>query len=49
LRTCPRGYPRRVAAREAHGFLYLQAGSRALSVSAVGLDGTTLDRFTIGP
>jgi acid phosphatase len=49
LRGCPRGYPRRVAARAAHGFLYLDASGQALSVRAVALDGTTLDRFTIGP
>jgi calcineurin-like phosphoesterase family protein len=49
LRACPRGYPRRLAARAAHGFLYLEASAQALSVRAVALDGTSLDRFAIGP
>jgi hypothetical protein len=49
LRPCPRGYPRRVAARSEHGFLYVQASRAALSVTAVGLDGRPLDRFSIRP
>lgn len=49
LRKCPSGYPRRVAARAAHGFLYLDASAEGVSVRAVALDGTTLDRFAIGP
>jgi 3',5'-cyclic AMP phosphodiesterase CpdA len=49
LRSCPRGYPRRVAARAEHGFLYLEASPEALSVRASTLVGATLDRFTIGP
>jgi acid phosphatase len=49
LRACPRAYPKRVAARAIHGFLYLEASPGRLSVRAVALDGTTLDRFAIGP
>jgi acid phosphatase len=49
LRGCPRAYPRRVAARPVHGFLYLEASPERLTVRAVALDGTTLDRFTIRP
>jgi hypothetical protein len=49
LKACPRGYPRRLAARVAHGFVYLDASPEALSVRAVALDGTTLDRVAVGP
>jgi acid phosphatase len=49
LRACARSHPRRVAGRASHGFLYLEASPEELSVRGVALDGTTLDRFTIGP
>jgi hypothetical protein len=49
LRACPRGYPRRVAARATHGFLYLEASPEALVVRSIRLDGTTVDRFTLRP
>ncbi len=49
LRPCPVAYPRRVAALRERGFLYLVAGAGALSVSAVRLDGSIADRFTVYP
>jgi acid phosphatase len=49
LKACPRGYPRRVAGRVAHGFLYLEASPESLVVRAVGLDGATVDGFTLRP
>jgi tartrate-resistant acid phosphatase type 5 len=49
LKACPRGYPRRIAGRVAHGFLYLEASPESLVVRAVGLDGMTVDGFTLRP
>lgn len=47
LQRCPRGYPHRVAARAAHGYLHVTAADESLTVSAVGLDGRTIDRVTL--
>ncbi len=49
LKACPRGYPRRIAGRVAHGFLYLEASPEVLVVRAVSLDGATVDGFTLRP
>jgi calcineurin-like phosphoesterase family protein len=49
LGACPRGYPRRVAGRVAHGFLYLEASPESLLVRAVDLNGATVDEFTVRP
>jgi hypothetical protein len=49
LRGCPSGYPRRVAGRSAHGFLYLEASPGALVVRAVSMAGAPVDEFTLRP
>ncbi len=49
LTSCPRGFPRRVAARKAHGWLYLYATADALRVRAVGRWGGIHDDFLIYP
>jgi hypothetical protein len=45
---CPRGYPRRVAAKLMPAFLSVTAGAGRAQVRAVGLDGRTVDRFRVG-
>ena len=45
---CPRGYPRRLAAKLTPAFVYVTAGAGRAQVRAVGLDGRTVDRFRIG-
>jgi hypothetical protein len=47
LRRCPASYPRRVAARSAHGFLYADVAADRLVLSAVALNGAVIDRVTI--
>jgi hypothetical protein len=47
LTSCPDHYPRRVFARAAFGFLYLEAKLDKLSVSAIDLRGETIDRVDI--
>jgi 3',5'-cyclic AMP phosphodiesterase CpdA len=49
LVPCPASYPKRLAALEARGFLYVSAGRSTMTVTAVGLSGTTLDRVTLYP
>jgi hypothetical protein len=49
LRRCPGTYPRRRAALEQRGFLYLLAGRTRLVVSAVNLSGRQVDRVIIYP
>jgi hypothetical protein len=46
-KSCARGYPRRLAARREHGFLYLIAGPERLEGSAVEISGKRVDRFTV--
>ena len=45
---CPRGYPRRLAAKLGPAFVYVTAGAGRAQVRAVGLDGRTIDRFRVG-
>jgi 3',5'-cyclic AMP phosphodiesterase CpdA len=45
---CPRGYPRRLAAKLTPAFLHVAAGGGRAQVRAVGLDGKTVDRFRVG-
>ena len=45
---CPRGYPRRLAAKLMPAFVYVTAGAGRAQVRAVGLDGRTIDRFRVG-
>jgi Calcineurin-like phosphoesterase len=45
LRSCPPTYPRRVAAREEHGFLYLVVRGNRLTGWAVTPEGRRTDRF----
>jgi 3',5'-cyclic AMP phosphodiesterase CpdA len=47
LRACPSTYPRRVAARAAHGFLYADVDPDRIVLSAVGLNTRVIDRVTI--
>lgn len=47
LRGCPRSYPRRVAGRSAHGFLWVQSSKQRLVVRALTLEGAPVDVFTI--
>jgi hypothetical protein len=49
LRSCPSQFPRRVSAREAHGWLYLLAGPGSLRVQAVGRRGRVRDDFELYP
>lgn len=49
LARCPAGYPRRVAASERRGFLYLVAGDDRLRGRAVTRRGRVIDRFTLYP
>jgi Calcineurin-like phosphoesterase len=45
LRSCPSGYPRRIVAREEHGFLYLVVRGNRLTGWAVTPEGRRTDRF----
>ena len=45
LRSCPSGYPRRTAAREQHGFVYLVIRGNRLNGWAVTPQGRRSDRF----
>ena len=45
LKSCPSGYPRRMAAREEHGFLYLVIRGKQLTGWAVTPQGRRTDRF----
>lgn len=45
---CPRGYPRRLAAKLGPAFVHVRAGAGRAQVRAVGLDGRTIDRFRVG-
>jgi 3',5'-cyclic AMP phosphodiesterase CpdA len=45
LKSCPPGYPRRMAGREEHGFLYIVIRGNRLTGWAVSLDGRRTDRF----
>lgn len=47
LRGCPRGYPRRVAARVGHGFLHLTVGPDGVLVEVLDLAGKAIDRFRV--
>jgi tartrate-resistant acid phosphatase type 5 len=47
LRRCPRGYPRRVFARSAYGFLYINAEPELLSVFAIDRSGRPIDRVKL--
>jgi 3',5'-cyclic AMP phosphodiesterase CpdA len=47
LRRCPRSYPRRLAARSAHGFLHVTVEAAGFVVRAVGLDGRTIDTVRV--
>jgi calcineurin-like phosphoesterase family protein len=47
LHNCPSSYPRRVAARVTHGFLYLVAGENTLRVSALSRSGSVVNAFKI--
>ena len=46
LRSCPSGYPRRTAAREQHGFVYLVIRGNRLDGWAVTPQGRRSDRFS---
>ena len=46
---CPESFPRRVEARERHGWLYLRADAGSLRVRAIGRRGGVLDGFRIYP
>lgn len=47
LARCPAGYPRRVAARSAHGFLSIVADRARLEIRSVEPSGRTIDRFVL--
>lgn len=47
LRACPRGYPRRVAARAGHGFLHVTVGADGVVVQVLDLAGKAIDRFRV--
>ena len=47
IESCPAGYPRRLRAREEHGFLYLVARPGRLDGWAVRIDGRRTDHFVI--
>ena len=47
LRACPRGYPRRVAARVGHGFLHLTVEPDGVLVQVLDLAGKAIDRFRV--
>ena len=45
--ACPRGYPRRVAARVGHGFLHLTVEPDGVLVQVLDLAGKAIDRFRV--
>ncbi len=45
---CPKGYPRRLAAKLGPALVHVAAGGGRAQVRAVGLDGKTIDRFRVG-
>jgi hypothetical protein len=45
LKSCPSGYPRRLVAREEHGFLYVRITGNRLVGWAVNMQGRRTDRF----
>jgi 3',5'-cyclic AMP phosphodiesterase CpdA len=47
LRSCPRWYPRRVAARVGHGFLHVTVEQDGFLVRVLDLQGRTIDRFRV--
>jgi Icc-related predicted phosphoesterase len=47
LRACPRGYPRRLAARVGHGFLHLTVAPDGVAVEVLDLAGIAIDRFRV--
>jgi hypothetical protein len=47
IERCPSSYPKRRAAVRGRGFLYVLAGDRSLTVSAVNLAGWVVDSVTI--
>ncbi len=47
LVRCPASFPRRVAARKAHGWLYLLVGADSLRVRAIGRYGGVHDDFEL--
>jgi acid phosphatase len=47
LRACPRGYPRRLAARVGWGFLHLGVGSEGIEIQVLDLAGSAIDRFRV--
>jgi hypothetical protein len=49
LRSCPRSYPRRVAALYQHGFLSVSATDEQLDVYAVDMRGRATDRLRLTP
>jgi hypothetical protein len=49
LKPCPRWMPPRVAARKAHGWLYLEASPVSLRVRAVEAGGGVHDDFALYP
>ncbi|MGH3022663.1 MAG: metallophosphoesterase family protein [Gaiellaceae bacterium] len=49
LRPCPSSFPRRRAAREIRGWLYVRVAADALVVRAIGLGGGTVDRVVLYP
>jgi hypothetical protein len=49
LRSCPTGFPARVRARAAHGWLYLRAEEGSLRVRAISRWGGVHDDFRLYP
>jgi tartrate-resistant acid phosphatase type 5 len=48
VRGCPRGFPKRRAARSVHGWLHLRTTPTSLRVRAIGPMGRVLDEVVIG-
>jgi 3',5'-cyclic AMP phosphodiesterase CpdA len=49
LRTCPRWFPQRLAARKVHGWIYLRAAPGSLRVRAIGRWGGVQDDVVLYP
>jgi 3',5'-cyclic AMP phosphodiesterase CpdA len=49
LRSCPRSFPQRLAARKVHGWIYLRATADSLRVRAVGRWGGVQDDIVLYP
>jgi acid phosphatase len=47
LRPCPAGYPARIRARLARGFLQLTVTPSGVDIQVVGLEGKAIDRFRV--